>query len=83
MLLIVISRLTRFFIGLICFFVTCKLTEDNAFVVVGISIVWVEAGGLLIGGERFLVVLEIIKSNAFVFVGTGIIGVEADGLLYG
>src|SRR5712691_8439063 len=58
-LLFLMLKLTCFFKGLFCFFVTLEVVEGMAFVVVDKGKVGVKADGLLVGSQSFLVSLEV------------------------
>ena len=54
--------------GSLCFFISIKIFESKAFVVIGISIVWIKTNRLLIDRYCLFISPESIKSIAFVII---------------
>src|SRR5260221_12687376 len=74
-ILVVIAELCCSRMCLLSFSLLSQLLKSKALVVVGNSVVGVEADGLLMSREGLLVPLELIEGNALVVVGNSVFGV--------
>src|SRR5258707_10338845 len=78
-ILVVIAELFCSRICLLSFSLLSKSLKSKALVVVGKSVVGVEADDLIINRDDLLVALEALEAIGLVVVGNSVVGVEADG----
>src|SRR5260221_12987019 len=76
-ILVVIAELFCSRIYLLSFSILSKLLKSIALVVVGTSVVGVEADDLVISGDGLLVSLEVLEAIGLVVVGMSGVGVES------